>query len=408
MECRVSLTTWPRAKPAPPQSPSSSAGGGQGGRSSARAARLREPAAAAAEQLAGAAAAAPPRPQAFRAACLIPLPKKHAQALDLKIFLHQEFGVAYTDMVLQYRGVGVMDMEVISALPDWSNTPVLELLVLPGSHTDALHVARTHPHRELGWAQLYAHVTQNAHHEDWVGRQAAAEAELRRANGLLPHEPGEAAGLEAAMRAEHRLDALLCAFGAAAASIVRVVGQYPCPLQPTHSQELSERYGPGLKYVANGIVVRRVTTGLAIAQSAEVCAAVTSAPKVAAAHQRACNAARGRIDSLCVPLSTVVEFLGVRWEATAVVPCGELGYGTYTGGRSEPLRQLEQAAPVVAALAEAFGHADAEGGGADGVEEAVAEGPLPRSTRLFLVDDMPGPIPASSLYTLSLPHPFFF
>ena len=205
------------------------------------------------------------------------------------------------------------------------------------------------------------------------------------------------------MRAEHRLDALLCAFGAAAASIVRVVGQYPCPLQPTHSQELTERYGPGLKYVANGIVVRRVTTGLAIAQSAEVCAAVTSAPKVAAAHQRACNAARGRIDSLCVPLSTVVEFLGVRWEATAVVPCGELGYGTYTGGRSEPLRQLEQAAPVVAALAEAFGHADAEGGGADGVEEAVAEGPLPRSTRLFLVDDMPGPIPA--LAALSQ-HPF--
>ena len=94
-----------------------------------------------------------------------------------------------------------------------------------------------------------------------------------------------------------------------------------------------------------------------------------------------------------MPLSTVVEFLGVRWEATAVVPCGELGYGTYTGGRSEPLRQLEQAAPVVAALAEAFGHADAEGG-ADGVEEAVAEGPLPRSTRLFLVDDMPGTIPA--------------
>lgn len=349
------------------------------------------------------------RAPAFRAACKLPVPKRQAQVLDLKVLLHQEYGITYTDMVIQYRGVAVADFEVLSALPDWSVTPTLELLVLPGSHQQGLDLAKRTASRDLGWAQLLAHVSHSAHHEDWIERQALVELDFRRANGLLPLHPGESGGLAEQLRAEHRMDTLLSEFGAAAASVVRVVGQYPCPLQATESVELSERYGAGLKFVANGIVLRRLTSGLAIAQSLDVCESMRQAPKVAAASQRAGGACRGRVDRLCVPLSVLVEFLGVRWEATAVVPCGELAYGTYTNGDAEPLRQLPQAADAVETLAKAFDvparhPADSpEDVGMEGMNaaarrglsprdaaDAVAPPPLPRSTRMFLADGSPG------------------
>ena len=436
-DVRVSLTTWhdPRAivvqavvhNPTPPQDAREEAGAAR----SARAGRLRAPAtpkgrlrvatygvtSAAAGSGGGeaaAAAAAAPRPAGFRAACQLPMPKRQAQVLDLKVLLHQEYGITYTDMVIQYRGVSVVDFEVLSALPDWSVTPTLELLVLPGSHAQALELAKRAAIRDLGWAQLLAHVTHSGHHEDWLGHQAGAEQALRRANGLLPLEAGETGQLAERLRAEHRLDTLLSEFGAAAASIVRVVGQYPCPLQPTESVELSERYGAGLKFVANGIVLRRLTSGLAIAQSVDVCEAMRQAPKVAAANQRAYGACRGRVARLCVPLSVVVEFLGVRWEATAVVPVGELAYGTYTGSTAEPVRQLPHAAEVIEALSTAFDiparqaedeTTTSQNVAMDDMNAATRRGmtprdeqeedsgrplPLPASTRIFLGDDTPG------------------
>eukprot|EP01043_Picozoa_sp_COSAG02_P076511 COSAG02_NODE_16288_length_1096_cov_1.042126_1_plen_365_part_11 len=365
MDVRIGLTTWhdPRAiivqavvhNPTPPQDARAEVASARSG----RVGRLRAPAtpkgrlrvATYGAQSSGVSGSsdgkqAAPRPPGFRAACRLPMPKRQAQVLDLKVLLHQEYGITYTDMVVQYRGVPVVDFEVLSALPDWSITPTLELLVLPGSHTQALEMAERAAIRDLGWAQLAAHVMHSSHHEDWIGHQAVAELALRRANGLLPQETVDTGRVEDRLQAEHRMDTLLSEFGAAAASIVRVIGQYPCPLQPTESVELSERYGPGLKFVANGIVVRRLTAGLAIAQSIEVCEAVRQAPKIAAANQRANGACRGRIPRLCVPLSVVVEFLGVRWEATAVAPVAELAFGTYTGGAAEPVRQLPEAAEV--------------------------------------------------------------
>ena len=109
--------------------------------------------------------------------------------------------------------------------------------------------------------------------------------------------------LKGVAQAESAMDALLSDFCAAAASVVRVVGQYPCPLPPTLARELGERYGHGLKYLVNGMVFRRLTSGFAVAHSPAVIASVVEAPKRAAASQRAMRACRGRIPSLCVPLS---------------------------------------------------------------------------------------------------------
>lgn len=426
MDVRIALTTWydPRAirvrsvvhNPTPPQDARAEAVSGR----SSRVGRLRAPATpkgrlrvatyGASSSDSGDCKEAAPREPGFRVACRLPMPKRQAQILDLKVLLHQEYGITYTDMVVQYRGVPVVDFEVLTSLPDWSLTPTLELLVLPGSHAQALELAERAASRDLAWAQLVAHVVHSSHHEDWIGHQASAEVALRRANGLLPPQTAGNGGVEDRLRAEHRMDTLLSEFGAAAASIVRVVGQYPCPLQPTESVELSERYGPGLKFVANGIVVRRLTAGLAISHSLEVCEAMRQAPKTAAANQRAASACRGRVPGLCVPLSVVVEFLGVRWEATAVAPIGELAFGTYTGGPAEPLRQLPEAAEVIRRLSKAFNiparlSADGSNRSNAGVGDTSAAARretlprdgydessllLPRSTRIFLGDDTPG------------------
>jgi hypothetical protein len=51
-----------------------------------------------------------------RAQCKILLPKaRQAQALDLKMLLHADFALDYTDMVVQYRCV----LRVLNAPPNW-------------------------------------------------------------------------------------------------------------------------------------------------------------------------------------------------------------------------------------------------------------------------------------------------
>lgn len=68
------------------------------------------------------------------------------------------------------------------------------------------------------------------------------------------------------------------------------VGQYPCAAHPAAlASELSELYGPGLKYIRKGLVVRRVqlAPGLVLARSAGVAAAAVAEPKAAAAGLRA-------------------------------------------------------------------------------------------------------------------------
>ena len=139
-----------------------------------------------------------------RSQCKLELPKvRQTQALDVKMLLHTDFGVAYTDMVLLYRGHPVLDFEVLNMLPDWTATPYLQLIVLPGSHgamqrycmhfcvcpryhhwftcgglpitVAALKVMQQKTLRELSWVRLYTHIAMSVHHDDWLSRQAVGE-----------------------------------------------------------------------------------------------------------------------------------------------------------------------------------------------------------------------------------------
>lgn len=104
----------------------------------------------------------------------------------------------------------------------------------------------------------------------------------------------------------------------------------------------------------------------------------------------------GRIQGLCVPLSCVVEFLGVRWECTAVVAAAELAFGTYCSGAAEPLRTLPEAASQLEELASAFGFAPPPAAGA-AAPQPCGRPTLPRSVRIYTADVQYVPDTAAAL-----------
>jgi hypothetical protein len=123
MEVRLTVLSWcpPRAKPSALPN-GGGGGGGGGGNGPAQAPHRPQPppwrqgVAATAARVQQArrlqhmeATSAPsfdwePSMPVFRAPCKVLLPKpRQAQALDLKMILHAEYGAAYTDMDVQYR-----------------------------------------------------------------------------------------------------------------------------------------------------------------------------------------------------------------------------------------------------------------------------------------------------------------